>query len=222
MRENRYFKRKKVCLIACLLVLWVHLFIAPVLADVVATVAWVFDGDTIRLSNGTRVRYAGINAPEIAHEGQPAQPLPAQPFAGEAYMFNKRLIMGNRVRVQFDQEKYDQYGRLLAYVFLLDGTFLNGVLVEKGLAIVYTTPPNVRYDQDLLTLQRRAMSERVGLWATADPGKEPFYIGNMRSRRFHSPSCHLGQKTAKPNKAIYKNRLEAFYDGLSPCKKCNP
>lgn len=210
-------KRKKVCLAVCLLVLWAHLFIAPVLADMVATMSWVFDGDTIKLSNGTRVRYAGVNTPEIAHEGRPAEP-----FANGAYMFNKRLTMGNRVRIQIDKEKYDQYGRLLAYVFLPDGTFVNGALVEKGLAMVYTTPPNVRYDQDLLTLQRRAMRERVGLWASADPGKEPFYIGNKRSRRFHSPSCHLGQKTGRRNKVIYRNRLEAFYDGLSPCKKCNP
>lgn len=210
-------KRKKVCLVVCLLVLWAHLFSAPVLADMVATVAWVFDGDTIKLSNGTKIRYAGINTPEVAHDGQPAQPL-----ADEAYLLNRRLTRGGQVRIQVDKEKYDQYGRLLAYVFLPDGTFVNGALVEKGLAMVYTTPPNVRYDQDLLTLQRRAMREKVGLWASADPGKEPFYIGNKRSRRFHSPSCHLGQKTGRRNKVIYRNRLETFYDGLSPCKKCNP
>ncbi|MDI6789588.1 MAG: thermonuclease family protein [Thermodesulfobacteriota bacterium] len=210
-------KRKKVCLVVCLLVLWAHLFIAPVLADMVATVAWVFDGDTIKLSNGTKIRYAGINTPEVAHNGQPAQPL-----ADEAYLLNRRLTRGRQVRIQVDKEKYDQYGRMLAYVFLPDGAFVNGALVEKGLAMVYTTPPNVRYDQDLLTLQRRAMRERVGLWAAADPGKEPFYIGNTRSRRFHSPSCHLGQKTGRRNKVVYRNRLEAFYDGLSPCKKCNP
>ncbi|HEC98774.1 MAG TPA: nuclease [Proteobacteria bacterium] len=210
-------KRKKVCLVVCLLVLWAHLFIAPVLADMVATVAWVFDGDTIKLSNGTKIRYAGINTPEVAHDGQPAQPL-----ADEAYLLNRRLTRGRQVRIQVDKEKYDQYGRMLAYVFLPGGTFVNGALVEKGLAMVYTTPPNVRYDQDLLTLQRRAMRERVGLWASADPGKEPFYIGNTRSRRFHGPSCHLGQKTGRRNKVVYRNRLEAFYDGLSPCKKCNP
>lgn len=210
-------KRKKVCLVVCLLVLWAHLFIAPVLADMVATVAWVFDGDTIKLSSGTKIRYAGINTPEVAHDGQPAQPL-----ADEAYLLNRRLTRGRQVRIQVDKEKYDQYGRMLAYVFLPGGTFVNGALVEKGLAMVYTTPPNVRYDQDLLTLQRRAMRERVGLWASADPGKEPFYIGNTRSRRFHGPSCHLGQKTGRRNKVVYRNRLEAFYDGLSPCKKCNP
>ena len=210
-------KRKKVCLVVCLLVLWAHLFIAPVLADMVATVAWVFDGDTIKLSSGTKIRYAGINTPEVAHDGQPSQPL-----ADEAYLLNRRLTQGRQVRIQIDKERYDQYGRLLAYVFLPDGTFVNGALVEKGLAVVYTTPPNVRYDQDLLTLQRRAMRERTGIWATADPGKEPFYIGNTRSRRFHSPSCHLGRKTGRRNKVIYRNRLEAFYDGLSPCKKCNP
>lgn len=210
-------KRKKILLAVCLLVLWINLVISPVLADVVATVVWVFDGDTIRLSNGTKVRYAGVDTPEVAHDGQPAQPL-----ADEACLLNRRLTRDRRVRIQLDKERHDQYGRLLAYVFLLDGTFVNSALVEKGLAMVYTTPPNVRYDQDLLTLQRRAMREKVGLWATADPGKEPFYIGNTRSRRFHSPSCHLGQKTGRRNKVIYRNRLEAFYDGLSPCKKCNP
>lgn len=210
-------KRKKVFLVVCLLVLWIHLFIAPVLADVAATVVWIFDGDTIKLSNGAKVRYAGVDTPEVAHDGQPAQPL-----ADKAYILNRRLTLDRQVRIQVDKEKYDQYGRLLAYVFLLDGTFVNGALVENGLAMVYTTPPNVRYDQDLLTLQRRAMRDKVGLWASADSGKEPFYIGNTRSHRFHSPSCHLGQKTGRRNKVIYRNRLEAFYDGLSPCKNCNP
>ncbi|MEW5948175.1 MAG: thermonuclease family protein [Thermodesulfobacteriota bacterium] len=210
-------KSKKVCFVVRLLVLWAYIFSAPVLADMSATVTWVFDGDTIKLSNGTRVRYAGVNTPEMAHEGRPAEPL-----ADEACLLNRHLTRGRQVRIQVDKEKYDQYGRLLAYVFLPDGTFVNGALVEKGLAMVYTTPPNVRYDRDLLTLQRRAMRERVGIWASADPGKEAFYIGNTRSRRFHSPSCHLGRKTGRRNKVIYRNRLEAFYDGLSPCKKCNP
>ncbi|MFZ5995159.1 MAG: thermonuclease family protein [Thermodesulfobacteriota bacterium] len=210
-------KSKRICFVSCLLIFWTYIFSAPVLADMAATVVWVFDGDTIKLSNGTMVRYAGVNTPEVAHDGQPSQPL-----ADEACLLNRRLTQGKQVRVQIDKEKYDQYGRLLAYVFLPDGTFVNGALVEKGLAPVYTTPPNVRYDRDLLTLQRRAMRERVGLWASADPGKEPFYIGNTRSRRFHSPSCHLGRKTGRRNKVIYRNRLEAFYDGLSPCKKCNP
>lgn len=217
MKRTRLLRHRKTPIGVIFILFCLHLTLSTAFADTEATVAWIFDGDTVRLSDGTKVRYTGIDAPELAHDT-----LPVEPFADESTLFNKHLTFGKQVRIQFDQERYDQYGRLLAYVFLLDGTFVNGLLVEKGLATVCSTPPNLRHDQDLIALQRRAIHGKAGLWASANPGEESFYIGNARSRRFHRPSCPLGQKTAKRNKVAYRNRIAAFYDGLAPCRKCNP
>ena len=75
-------------------------------ADLVATVREVIDGDTIVLDDGRKVRYLGINAPEHG-----------QPYAREATNFNRRLVSGLSVRLEFDQERQDRHGRLLAYVY---------------------------------------------------------------------------------------------------------
>ena len=84
-------------------------------------VRWVADGDTIVLAAGERVRYAGINAPEVAHDGEPGQP-----YGDEARAFNNKLVMGRWLSFELAEESRDRYGRLLAYDFLEDGTFVNG------------------------------------------------------------------------------------------------
>lgn len=61
-------------------------------------------------------------------------------------------------------QKRDKYGRLLAYVYLEDGTFVNAWLVENGYAMVMTVPPNVKYQELFLKLQREARGARRGLW----------------------------------------------------------
>ncbi len=217
MGQKTGFSGRKKISIAVFLILSLCLIFSTALADIEATVVWVFDGDTVKLSDGTKLRYAGINCPELAHDGQPEEP-----FAHESSVLNRHLTLNKRVRIQLDEERYDQYSRLLAYVFLPDGTFVNAALVEKGLATVCATPPTIKYYQHLLALQRHAIHEKVGIWSSANRVEEGYYIGNTRSHRFHRPSCYLGHKTTRRNKVIHRNRLEAFYEGLSPCKKCNP
>ena len=76
------------------------------------TVKWVNDGDTIVLTNGWRVRYIGTDAPEIDHENQKAQP-----YGYKARSFNKKLVLSQKIGLEFDEERHDRYGRLLAYIF---------------------------------------------------------------------------------------------------------
>lgn len=177
----------------------------------------VFDGDTVLLKDGRRIRYLAINAPEMEHEGRPREL-----YAIEALTANRKLVMGQELRLEYDKERHDQYGRTLAYVYLPDGAFVNEVLVKEGLATVYATPPNLRYEKPLLTLQQRAIREKKGLWSRMEPGNEPFFLANKASRRFHRPTCHLGVKTRVCNRQKFKDRISAFYSGFSPCKKCNP
>ncbi len=63
--------------------------------------------------------------------------------------------------MEFDVQQFDKYGRILAYIYLEDGTFVNAWLVENGYAVVMTVPPNVKHQDLFLKLQREAR-EREG------------------------------------------------------------
>jgi micrococcal nuclease len=124
-----------------------------------ALVQQVIDGDTVKLSTGERVRYIGVDTPELHHPRKPVEF-----YAREAKEFNRRLVEGKRVRLEFDVQRYDRYGRLLAYVYLEDGTFVNAELLRQGYAQLLTIPPNVKYANMFLELQRQARENRRGLW----------------------------------------------------------
>ena len=66
--------------------------------------------------------------------------------------------------MEFDVQKNDRYGRLLAYVYLSDGTFLNAEIVKNGFAVPMTIPPNVRYAQLFRQLDRQAREKQLGLY----------------------------------------------------------
>ena len=82
----------------------------------------------------------------------------------EASSFTRKLVEGKKVRLEFDIERHDRYGRLLAYVYLEDGTFVNGRIVEEGYAQVMTIAPNVKYAQTFLRLEREAREKSKGFW----------------------------------------------------------
>jgi len=121
----------------------------------------VVDGDTIYVQLADRVekiRYIGVNTPEIHHpiKGE-------EPGGREAAAMNRRLVGGRPVRLELDVRSRDRYGRLLAYVWLGD-TMVNAELVRRGYAQVMTVPPNVRYQDLFVKLQREARDAGRGLW----------------------------------------------------------
>jgi micrococcal nuclease len=123
----------------------------------------VSDGDTIRvrLASGReeRVRYIGVDTPELAHFGEPEDC-----YAQRATAFNARLVSGRTVRLVRDVEPRDRYGRLLAYVYVGD-RFVNAELVRAGYAHVLTVPPNVRYAARFTRLAGAARRAGAGLWS---------------------------------------------------------
>ena len=119
----------------------------------------VIDGDTVKLETGESLRYIGIDTPETKHPSKEMEY-----FGTEASEFNTKLVFGQDIIVEFDVTKRDKYGRLLGYVFLPDGTFVNAELVKKGYAKVATFPPNVRYSELFLQLQAEAIRNERGLW----------------------------------------------------------
>jgi len=132
----------------------------------------VVDGDTILLETGERVRLIGIDTPEM-HESdklyrdakRTKQDITTiQKLGRRAYAFTKNLAEGKRVSLEFDVEKHDRYGRLLAYVYLKDGTFVNAEIVKEGYASLMTYPPNVKYADLFLRLSQEARQNKRGLW----------------------------------------------------------
>ena len=180
-------------------------------------VRWVTDGDTIVLTNGERVRYLDINAPEVAHDGEPSEP-----YGDEARAFNQKLVWGSWLNLELAEQSRDHYGRLLAYVFLEDGTFVNGELVRQGYAHLIHRQSKVSYWERLLNLQRLALKEKKGIWSLPVIKPEEHYLGNRRTWVFHRPNCQFGLKTADHNRIFFKNRYEALYQGFSPGRRCKP
>jgi micrococcal nuclease len=123
-----------------------------------AKVVAVLDGDTIVISGGDKVRYTGLNTPETHHPDK----LPE--YCGrEAFEANRRLVAGKTVRLEFDQQHRDKYGRLLAYVYV-GNLFVNAELIRQGYAQVSTYKENQRYHVEFTSLQRSALEARRGLW----------------------------------------------------------
>lgn len=177
-------------------------------------VKWVNDGDTIVLADGRNVRYIGINAPEIDHGSKKAEP-----YGYKAKNYNKKMVLSTMIRLEIDKERYDQYGRLLAYIFLKDGKFVNKAMIEQGYAYLLPRRPNIRYNKVLLQSQRNAMSAKQGIWRNWKE-KESGYLGSRRSKRFHNKTCPFGKRIGKINKIFFSSKWDAFWAGYAPCKRC--
>lgn len=126
------------------------------------TVARVVDGDTIVVrmdGSQEKVRFIGVDTPETKHPTEPVEC-----YGPEASAFTERLLPpGTSVRLEVGVEEWDEYGRLLAYVWLED-RMVNEVLLSEGYARTMTIPPNVRYAERFRRAQREARAEGRGLW----------------------------------------------------------
>ena len=125
------------------------------------SVSRVIDGDTIVVSDGTRVRFIGIDTPETVDPSRPVQC-----FGPEATRYTNELLpVGTRIRLVYDVERLDRYGRTLAYVYkLTDGVFVNQSIARNGFALQLTVPPNVAHAEAFRVAVAEARSANLGLW----------------------------------------------------------
>lgn len=124
-------------------------------------VARVSDGDTLKLVDGRSVRVLGINAPEITH-GQKA----GQPFGRESRAAAQAFIDAGKgkVRLGFERETHDHYGRLLAHAYDSRGRSLAAAQLRAGMALQIAVPPNIAQMQCLSKLELVARNKSLGLW----------------------------------------------------------
>jgi endonuclease YncB( thermonuclease family) len=152
-------------------------------------VAAVFDGDTLRLADGTVVRLAGIDTPELDHDRGDHQPYAV---AARDRLEQSLARAGDRVRLEPAAEGQDHYGRRLAHAYSGDGDNLQALLLAAGLALVTARPPNLANLACYMAAERAARVQRLGLWnelprsvADAASGPPRFTLVRGRVSRVH-------------------------------------
>jgi micrococcal nuclease len=134
-----------------------------------ARVTRAVDGDTVELGRGRLVRYIGVDTPEVRRRDGERWVKDPEPFGEEAAEFNRRLVAGRRVRLEYDVQTRDRFNRLLAYVYVPDDRgeelMVNEALLREGFAQPMTIPPNVRHAAAFRALADEARRNRRGLWA---------------------------------------------------------
>jgi micrococcal nuclease len=130
-----------------------------------AEVVSVVDGDTIHVTigdQGASLRYIGVDSPE--------DPDPAAWLGAEATARNRLLVAGKQVLLFKDTSETDAFGRLLRYVLLEDGTFVNLEMVNAGLAQARAYPPDTACQALFESAEERARQAALGFWsATPTP-----------------------------------------------------
>jgi len=121
-----------------------------------ARVIEVIDGDTITIAGGYRVRYIGIDTPEVHPD--------VEEFGIEAWQANRKLVEGKEVRLERDVSNTDKYGRLLRYVWI-DNILVEAELVRQGLARAKAYPPDTKYQDYLEQMEAEARDAGRGMWA---------------------------------------------------------
>lgn len=132
-----------------------------------ARVERVVDGDTLLLVGGQRVRLIGIDTPETVRPDHPPEP-----FGAEASAFTKQLVAGREVRLEFDRQRIDRYGRALAYVYV-DGLLLNEEIIRHGYSRAATRFPfRADMQRRFLAAQAEAREAGRGIWSTSPPSAD--------------------------------------------------
>ncbi len=124
----------------------------------------VYDGDTVKLANGEKIRLIGINTPEINYKtGNP------EPYAKKAKRFLEKRVLNKRVGIKYGKEKKDRYKRKLGHLFLLNGDNIQYQMLAAGLAFNITIPPNLWQHNCYQKAAKTAQQKRLNIW------KSPYY-----------------------------------------------
>jgi micrococcal nuclease len=119
----------------------------------------VYDGDTVKLEDGRKIRLLGINTPEVQHRNQATE---AGGETAKRWLTDK--LKTQKVRLVTDVEQTDKYKRTLAYLITENKEHINVQLVERGLAAVNIYPPNLLYVNELVEAGKQAEQAKRGIW----------------------------------------------------------
>ena len=165
----------------------------------------VIDGDTISLQDGRKVRFIGINTPELQRDQQVGEPLARE---ARAYLV-KLLVDGPDLYLRYGVDKKDHYGRLLAHVFTIKGRNISTALLKAGLGSSVQITPNLWSYRCYLKAEKQAQENKKGIWS--HPYFKPINVEKMPSseRGFHFVKGRIS-RIGKSNHAVWLNMGKRF------------
>jgi endonuclease YncB( thermonuclease family) len=126
------------------------------------SVVEIVDGDTLILADGRQVRLVGIQAPKLPL-GRPG--FKAWPLAEEAKAALAELSLGGRVTLGYGGRRIDRHGRALAHLFDRAGVWIQGALIDRGMARIYSFADNRALVPEMLAREVAARAANRGIWA---------------------------------------------------------
>jgi hypothetical protein len=172
----------------------------------------VIDGDTVELAGGDKLRLLSIDTPEKGSL-----------FHDDAKQFLYELVLGKTAKIEYAKTRRDRYGRLLGYLYV-DSIFVNKTILDNGLGYLYLfkdSELNRDETKSLLKAQQFAIDNKAGIWSIKKES-EDYYINTEGSFRLHRPGCRSLSNLREGHYRKFEYREEAFKEGLSPCRNCQP
>ena len=146
-------------------------------APELVTVKWVYDGDTLLLTDKRKIRLIGIDTPEVKHHKQKKQAYSAKAKEALRALLKKHHY---KVSLRYGAERKDRYSRTLAHVFTPDGINVENWLLEKGFATTLIFPPNVKLAHCYKQSEKLAQQQSLGIWRLK---RNQLKLANNLSRR---------------------------------------
>lgn len=181
----------------------------------------VIDGDTIKIDfegKTQTVRYLLVDTPETNHPT-----IGKQPLGAEATAENKRIIDSGEVSIEFDEGgRYDDYDRLLAYIYV-DGESVQEQMLASGLArVAYIYPPNTRYVEEFKEVEEQAKDKEIGIWKyenyATDRGFNAAAYGSTApsSSQSYEKKCTIKGNISRSGSKIYHMPGQSSYEQTNP------
>ena len=183
-----------------------------------AVVHEVLTGDSVRLTGGKILKYAAIQAPPLQ-----SVILLVRQYGEASLAFNKTLVEGKTIFIEWDSQIRDGHDRLIGYVYLEDGTFVNQEILKAGHAKAVITPPNLRYQGRLRRAEIEARRDRKGLWKEEpeNPYIQSQYIGDKNTKIYYFPTSPELDRIPESYLVRFSSRIDAKAAGYRACFDCN-
>ncbi len=186
-------------------------------ADAWFMVKEAVDGQSLRLESGAVVAYASLQAPDPSSNSDAVRG-----YAEESLGFNRSLVQGRKVRLEWGSMIRNSKGDSLAFVYLEDGTLANRRVLEEGYAKLAIEAPNLEHASELRKAAIEARRDRRGLWRYEVKSAAPkvAYIGDTMTKEFHLPDCPLLERVPRGHRREFSSEVDGVAAGYRVCSKC--
>lgn len=178
-------------------------------------VSKVISGDSFELASGAKVGYASVKAPDLVSPSRKIEEM-----AQASLDFNRNLLEGKKVKLEYGSRLRAPDGRFLAYVYLEDGTFANRAVLDSGFGKVVIDPPNLEHADELRRAASDARREGRGLWKNEADRPTFQFIGDPTRKEFHYPDCPELDTVPAGYRKIFSSSVEAKSADYRFCHRC--